>query len=174
MQYVYVLTNEWFPGLTKLGATTDVGERFNQLRSILPGHSVLRWHQEVKDCFDVEKEVRRILVKFAVANSHDWFSCPADVVIEQFKIYIEKLDTSSVLESLQIVNKKKICNSVDLGEYCKLWRKQIGITQSELADFCDVGIRFISEFESGKPTCQINLCLKVLNVIGIDLFAVKR
>lgn len=174
MSYVYVLTNEWFPGLTKLGSTLDVSEIFLQLKSVLPGRSYLKWHLAVSDCDDVEREVRKVLAKFSVRDSPDWFSCPADVVIEQFQLYVSKVDAASMLDSLRVDDKKQIRSVADLGAFCKSWRKQAGMTLVEFADHCNVGVRFVSEFERGKPTCQMDLCLRVAGLLGIDLFGAKR
>lgn len=174
MSYVYVVTNEWFPGLTRLGSTSDINKIFQMLKSVMPGKSYLNWHRAVNDCEGVEKEVSKVLAKFSVKNSPEWFSCPADVVIEQFQLYIDKTDAASILDSLQIDDKKDVRSVANLGEFCMSWRKKAGMTQRELADYCNVGVRFISEFERGKSTCQIDWCIKVAGLLGIDLFAVKR
>jgi DNA-binding XRE family transcriptional regulator len=172
--YVYVLTNEWSPGLTKLGATTDVETRFSNLSSVLPGRSTLEWSTQTKDHFEAESQVRDVLKKFSIRSSRDWFSCPPRLVIEQFQICLEKFESIGILESLGISDKANIDNLADLGRYCRSWRKKAGIKQSELADMCGVGLRFISEFETGKPTCQFDMCIAVAKIIGVDLVAVKR
>lgn len=174
MSYVYVMTNEWFPGLAKLGSTLDVGQTFQTLKSVLPGKSHLNWHRAVRNCSEVERQVSSILSKFAVKNSPDWFSCPADVVIEQLRIYIDKIDAASMIDDLQIDGKMDVRSVANLGAFCLAWRKKAGMTQRDFADYCNVGVRFISEFERGKSTCQIDLCIKVAGLLGIDLFAVKR
>lgn len=174
MSYVYVMTNEWFPGLTRLGSTTDVSEIFKTLKLVLPGKSHLNWHRAVRNCSEVEREISKSLSKFAVKNSPQWFSCPADVVIEQFCIYIDRTDAESILDQLQIEGKKDVRSVANLGAFCLAWRKRAGMTQRDFADYCNVGVRFISEFERGKPTCQIDLCIKVAGLLGIDIVAVKR
>ncbi|MFR7494275.1 MAG: helix-turn-helix domain-containing protein [Adlercreutzia sp.] len=35
-------------------------------------------------------------------------------------------------------------------------RKQLGYTQGELAEMCDVGTMFVSQLENGKPTAQLD------------------
>lgn len=172
--YVYVLTNEWSPGLTKLGATTDVEARFSGLSSILPGKSTLEWYAKTDDCFGTEKQTREILEKFSIKGSNDWFRCPPSLVIEQFQILIEKKESSGILETLAIANTIQIDNLEDLGAYCRSWRKKSGVTQTLLADMAGVGLRFVVEFEAGKPTCQFDLCLAIAKILGIDLIAAKR
>jgi y4mF family transcriptional regulator len=60
-------------------------------------------------------------------------------------------------------------NSKQLGQIIKLQRKSIGLTQSEVALACGVGIRFISDLENGKPTCHIGKALLVIESIGLNV-----
>ncbi len=48
-------------------------------------------------------------------------------------------------------------------------RKQMGLTQGDAAGLCNVGTRFISELENGKPNMHFNKVLKVLNHFGFTL-----
>lgn len=60
-------------------------------------------------------------------------------------------------------------NSKQLGELIKQQRKFIGLTQSQVALACGVGIRFISDLENGKPTCHIGKALLVIESIGFNI-----
>jgi len=57
----------------------------------------------------------------------------------------------------------------DLGTVVKKERKALGLTQAELALASGTGMRFISDLENGKPTCQIGKTLNVLKTLGIRL-----
>ena len=57
----------------------------------------------------------------------------------------------------------------DLGRLVKKERKAMGLTQAELALASGTGIRFISDLENGKPTCQIGKTLTVLKTLGIRM-----
>lgn len=59
----------------------------------------------------------------------------------------------------------------DLGRLVKNERKALGLTQAELALTSGTGMRFISDLENGKPTCQIGKTLTVLRTLGIRLTA---
>ena len=50
-------------------------------------------------------------------------------------------------------------------------RKELGLTQVALAQLCNVGVRFLSELENAKPTCQLDKTFKVLNGLGVRLEA---
>jgi y4mF family transcriptional regulator len=48
-------------------------------------------------------------------------------------------------------------------------RKQLKITQKELAMTCGTGLRFIVDLEKGKPTCQLGKTLQVLQALGLAI-----
>ena len=56
-----------------------------------------------------------------------------------------------------------------LGLILKDHRKSLGLTQTEVALSCGVGIRFISDLENGKSSCQIGKALLVIESIGLKL-----
>lgn len=60
-------------------------------------------------------------------------------------------------------------NSKKLGQIIKNQRKSLGLTQTEVALSCGVGIRFVSDLENGKPSCQIEKALLVMESIGLNL-----
>lgn len=62
----------------------------------------------------------------------------------------------------------------DLGRLVKKARKAMGLTQAELALTSGTGIRFISDLENGKPTCQIGKTLTVLKTLGIRMTLSSR
>lgn len=63
----------------------------------------------------------------------------------------------------------QIQNSEELGSYIRSIRKFSGLTQSEVAASCGVGLRFYREVESGKSTAQIGKILLILRVLKISL-----
>jgi transcriptional regulator with XRE-family HTH domain len=50
----------------------------------------------------------------------------------------------------------------------------MGLTQSEAAGLCNVGIRFISDMENGKPTMHFDKVFKVLERFGIIIGISER
>ena len=60
-----------------------------------------------------------------------------------------------------------IRTSEDIGQYIRKRRKEIGVTQRDLALTAGTGLRFIVELENGKSTCQLGKVLQVLQVLGI-------
>lgn len=56
-----------------------------------------------------------------------------------------------------------------IGAAIRTRRKQLKITQKELAMTCGTGLRFIVDLEKGKPTCQIGKTLQVLQALGLAI-----
>lgn len=48
-------------------------------------------------------------------------------------------------------------------------RKELGLTQRDLADLAGVSIRFIHDLENSKPTVQFDRVLAVANTLGLSL-----
>jgi y4mF family transcriptional regulator len=56
-----------------------------------------------------------------------------------------------------------------LGKLVKKERKAMSLTQAELALTSGTGMRFISDLENGKPTCQVGKTMTVLKTLGMRL-----
>lgn len=54
----------------------------------------------------------------------------------------------------------------NIGRYIRKVRKELNVTQKDLALTAGTGLRFIIDLENGKPTCQIG---KMLQILGIQL-----
>jgi y4mF family transcriptional regulator len=62
----------------------------------------------------------------------------------------------------------------DLGIIIKDRRKEMKLSQAELAGLCGVGNRFIVELEAGKPTIQFDKALYVAMNLGLELCIGKK
>jgi y4mF family transcriptional regulator len=63
----------------------------------------------------------------------------------------------------------EIKSTEQLGAEVRARRKQLEVTQKELAMTCGTGLRFIVDLEKGKPTCQTGKTLQVLQALGLVL-----
>lgn len=63
----------------------------------------------------------------------------------------------------------KINSTKDIGNLVKETRKKQGLTQAQLAQLSNVGTRFLSDLENGKPTCEVEKTIKILSNLGIKL-----
>ena len=68
----------------------------------------------------------------------------------------------------------KVSSADQVGELVRAKRKQICRTQATVAGLCDVGPRFLSELERGKPTVELERTLQVLSRLGLDVWVVPR
>ena len=62
-----------------------------------------------------------------------------------------------------------IHTSQDLGAALKAARKQLGLTQPQLAMAAGVGLRFMVDLEAGKPTLRLEHVLRVIAALGGEL-----
>ncbi len=62
-----------------------------------------------------------------------------------------------------------INNAKDFGALVRKKRKNMQLTQYDLAAVSGVGVRFISELENGKETVQFDKAVKVAQVLGLKL-----
>ena len=67
-----------------------------------------------------------------------------------------------------------IDNSLALGKYIRVRRKQQSATQVEFASLCGVGVRFISDLENGKPTIELGKTLQVIKCLGLEVIVQPR
>lgn len=59
-----------------------------------------------------------------------------------------------------------IRSTQQLGQTLRAARKQLGLTQSQLALAAGVGLRFIVDLEAGKPTLRLETVLRVIESLG--------
>ena len=63
----------------------------------------------------------------------------------------------------------RITTAEDLGTAIRKQRKSDGLTLAETAGLTNVGIRFLSELENGKPTVRLDKLMRVLSALGLQL-----
>ncbi|HNZ03691.1 MAG TPA: helix-turn-helix domain-containing protein [Myxococcota bacterium] len=63
----------------------------------------------------------------------------------------------------------KIKTTEELGAAIRSRRKELKVSQKDLAFASGTGLRFIIELEKGKATCQSGKILDVLQALGIGL-----
>ena len=56
-----------------------------------------------------------------------------------------------------------------IGKLIRETRKNLEVTQRDLALTSGTGMRFVSDLEKGKETCEIGKALRILNTLGIKV-----
>lgn len=62
-----------------------------------------------------------------------------------------------------------IRSTQQLGQLLRAARKQLRLTQSQLALAAGVGVRFIVDLEAGKPTLRLETVLLVIDALGGEI-----
>jgi len=57
----------------------------------------------------------------------------------------------------------------EIGNKIKQKRKLLRLTQKDISLATGLGIRFISEAENGKPSCEIEKVLQLLSALGLKI-----
>jgi len=61
-----------------------------------------------------------------------------------------------------------------IGEHIMQTRKKQNFKQAEAAGYLNVGIRFLSDLENGKPTAQIGKAIEVIEGLGFEVMLVPK
>ena len=61
---------------------------------------------------------------------------------------------------------RSIQTTEQLGDALRAARKQLGLTQPQLALAAGVGVRFIVDLEAGKATLRLENVLRVIDALG--------
>ncbi len=64
--------------------------------------------------------------------------------------------------------------SASIGIFIKEKRKQLKLTQPEMAERAGVGLRFVRELEQGKQTVQLDKVNQVLSLFGSELGVIQK
>ena len=70
--------------------------------------------------------------------------------------------------------KQKLTSTAEVGAMVRERRREQGISQEQLAGVAGTGIRFISDLENGKGTIQADKMIKVIEALGLRLYAINR
>jgi HTH-type transcriptional regulator/antitoxin HipB len=64
---------------------------------------------------------------------------------------------------------RSITSTRDLAVACRGRRQTLGLTQADLATRAAVSRQWLSEFESGKPTAELGLVIRLLDALDLHL-----
>ncbi len=64
--------------------------------------------------------------------------------------------------------------NASLAEYVKEKRKQLKLTQPELAEKAGIGLRFLRELENGKESVRLDKVNQVLALFGASVGVIKN
>ena len=59
--------------------------------------------------------------------------------------------------------------TAQIGKLIRETRKTLGVTQRDLSLTSATGLRFVSDLEKGKETCEVGKVLTILHTLGIKM-----
>ena len=62
----------------------------------------------------------------------------------------------------------------EFGMVIRQTRKKAGLSQKEAASMCNVGTRFLSDLENGKPSIHLGKTMQVLRAFGFVVILKKK
>ena len=71
-------------------------------------------------------------------------------------------------------NAQLVKSTKDLGGLLRKKRKDQGLTQAQVSEYCGLSPRFVSEVERGKASAEIGKVLYLLETLGVDLIVDTR
>jgi len=81
----------------------------------------------------------------------------------------QSLRSENEFDRTQAMYHPDIRTAADLGAAIRQRRKELRLSQEDIADAVGVGRKFVSTVENGKPTAQIGLVLDLCRELGIQI-----
>lgn len=79
--YVYIISNNNFPGYYKVGVTTDIKSRLRAYQTSSPLRNYkVEYYIHHPDCYDAEKKITEKLKYFASEIKNEWVKCDLEIV----------------------------------------------------------------------------------------------
>lgn len=72
--YLYVITNESFPGWVKIGVTENLNKRLQQYQTASPHRNyILEYSLHHPKYIEAEKKIKEVMKNFASEIKNEWF-----------------------------------------------------------------------------------------------------
>ena len=68
----------------------------------------------------------------------------------------------------------KITDAGTFGKIIRRRRKELGYTQSYIAEYTGYSVSFISDLERGKSTAELGKAIELANLLGLNLLLEDR
>lgn len=174
--YLYVVTNPYSTGVLKIGKSVDPLGRVRHLASTgVPGRVLdlqIVWRHE--DMHEAERLMHDALAAYRLPKS-EWFAVDL-VTVERVHAGLDAIvaevapeEDPCVQLTLPDAFREPMLRPEDLGNVIVNRRRQLNLTQAELAELAGTSERFIFGLEAGKQTCRMSLVFAVLDVLGLRL-----
>lgn len=95
--YLYIVTNDAFPGFVKVGCTEDLDARLRSYQTSDPkrGYKMV-FNIPHPDCIPAEKRIREAMRHFALSQRNEWYEIPLHMAISRLEEEVENCDNGLV------------------------------------------------------------------------------
>lgn len=167
MEYIYIVKNEAFPQMVKIGRTKNIQQRLMELNQIIPTQWELVKSYEVENSAYTEKFIHNALSNTRVREDREFFSTLGMDIVVSVDVLVADADHFYAKRRFKSVEKIDSFTQI-----CKLIREaRIAkkLTQEELAIRSDISRATIARVEAGQRETSIVAILKLLKVLDCEL-----
>lgn len=88
--YLYILSNNSFPGFYKIGVTENIKSRLHTYQTSDPNRSFkVEFYIFHPDCYKAEKNIKKMMKYFATKIKNEWFQCDLQTAIVRLQEEVE-------------------------------------------------------------------------------------
>jgi len=88
--YVYIVSNNNFPGFYKVGATENISIRLKNYQTSSPYRNYkIEYYIEHADIYMAEKRIKETIGPFALSIKHEWYEISLPMLISRLNEQIE-------------------------------------------------------------------------------------
>ena len=89
--YLYIVTNDAFPGFVKVGCTENLNSRLRAYQTSDPNRGYkMVYNIEHPDCFAAEKRIKESMKHFAFSQKNEWYEIPIHMAISRLEEEVEE------------------------------------------------------------------------------------
>jgi hypothetical protein len=95
--YLYIVTNDAFPGFVKVGCTEDLDARLRSYQTSDPkrGYKMV-FNIPHPDCLLAEKRIGEAMRHFALSQRNEWYEIPLHMAVSRLEEEVENYDNGPV------------------------------------------------------------------------------
>jgi predicted GIY-YIG superfamily endonuclease len=88
--YLYIITNEAFPGFVKVGVTEDINSRLHVYQVGDPKRKYkIQFYIFHPDAYTAEKNIKEVMKRFALSRKNEWYEIDLKMAISRLQEQVE-------------------------------------------------------------------------------------
>jgi predicted GIY-YIG superfamily endonuclease len=95
--YIYIISNNQFPGFYKIGVTEDIKSRLHVYQTSDPKRAYkVEYYIAHPDCLTAEKKIKEMMHYFALNQKNEWFEVNLEIAKVRLDETLEDFNTSGL------------------------------------------------------------------------------